>query len=279
MSFMWNTSILPILAFMRHANFPEDAIVSYSLFFKAQILPLLCPPETVTYPSWMTDDHTPLEFSLAIGKTGDPLVRFAVEPSVLPSTGDRSISSLRKILQRLSFSLAIKPDFDLDWFNICAEEVLLADTQQAPQPKGHPVSETFLGFDCSHYSATIKVYFMPRIRALVTKETPDEMMARLTSRLGLEKPWAKVTHFLSHFLLEDRPGIEIVAVDCVQAAQNRLKIYFRTDILSYSHMEYFLTLGDALPATEVAASLQNARRLWATLTEHPPNHRDTFRQA
>ena len=90
-------------------------------------------------------------------------------------------------------------------------------------------------------------------------------MTRVTSRLGLEKPWAKITHFLSRFLPGDRPEVEIVAVDCVPGAKNRLKIYFRTDILSYSHMEYFLTLAGAL-SSDVSAGLHNARFLWAAMT-------------
>ncbi|KAF7329012.1 Pyr-redox-2 domain-containing protein [Mycena venus] len=271
MSFWWNTVALPIIAFMRHAHFPEDATQSYSLFLQAEILPLLGPdpsPESGSpaYPSWMTDDNTPLEFSLVFQKTGEPLVRFAIEPSALPLAGDRTIKTLRNTLHRLSLSLAMKPQFNLSWFDICAEELLLADIQQPPEHMGHPVSETFIGFDCSHYSAAMKVYFMPRIRALVTEESPEEMLTRTTSRLGLEKPWQKIEHFLSRFLPGDRPEIDIVAVDCVPGAKNRLKIYIRTDILSYSHLECFLTLGGTLPSADVSAGLRNARLLWAAMT-------------
>lgn len=106
---------------------------------------------------------------------------------------------------------------------------------------------------------------MPRIRTLITKETPLEMMGRLTRRMGLEKSWAKILHFLSHFLPGDCPEIEIVAIDCVPGAKNRLKIYFRTDILSYSHMEYFLTLGGAI--TDITAALHKAKVLWKAMTQ------------
>ncbi len=112
----------------------------------------------------------------------------------------------------------------------------------------------------------MKVYFVPRIRALVTNESPEEMMAKTTARLGVDKPWARITDFLSRFLPGDRPEIEIVAVDCVPSAQNRLKIYFRTNLLSYAHMEYFLTLGGTLSSTELSAGLHKARELWDTLT-------------
>ncbi|KAJ7033904.1 tryptophan dimethylallyltransferase-domain-containing protein [Mycena alexandri] len=265
MSFWWNTSILPIVAFMREANYPEDAVQSYTLFFQAEILPLLAPPESA-YPSWMTDDHTPLELSLAFGKTGDPLVRFAIEASALPHAGDRSIRTLRNALQRLSLSLVMKPEFNLDWFDICAEELLLADTQQPLESKGHPVSETFIGFDCDHYSAGMKIYFAPCIRALVTKESPEQMLAQLAPRLGLETPWTKITQFLSRFPPGVRPEIEIVAVDCVPGVQNRLKIYFRTDLVSYAQLEYFITLGGALPSADVAAGLEKASLLWDAFT-------------
>ncbi|KAJ7310851.1 tryptophan dimethylallyltransferase-domain-containing protein [Mycena albidolilacea] len=251
---------------MRHANYPDDAVQSYTLFFKAEILPLLGPSGKLRHPSWMTDDHTPLEFSLVLGRTGELSVRFAIETSALSVAGDCSIRSFRNTLLRLSFALTMKPDFDLDWFDVCAEELLLADSQQRPEYMGHPVSETFIGFDCTHYSAALKVYFMPRIRALVTKESPEEMMTRLTSRLGLDKPWAKITRFLSRFLPGDGPKIDIVAVDCVPGAQNRIKIYFRTDLLSFSHMEYLLTLGGSLASADVST----ARLLWTALTDGTP---------
>lgn len=112
----------------------------------------------------------------------------------------------------------------------------------------------------------MKVYFMPRVRTLVTKESPEDMLTHVTSRLGLEKPWAKIMHFLSRFVPGDRPSIEIVAVDCVPSAQNRLKIYFRTDILSYAHMEFFLSLGGTLSSTDVSTGLNIARLLWTSIT-------------
>jgi hypothetical protein len=145
MPFWWNTSALPIIAFMRFTNYPEDAIQLYILFFQAEILSILGPSQPPIYPSWMTDDHTPLEFSLVLGKSGDTLIRFAIEPSALPLAGDRSIGTLRNLLQRLSSSLIMKPDFSLDWFDICAQELLLADTLHPRKDTGQPLPEPFIG--------------------------------------------------------------------------------------------------------------------------------------
>ncbi|KAJ6471943.1 tryptophan dimethylallyltransferase-domain-containing protein [Mycena sanguinolenta] len=268
MSLWWNATLLPIISFMRHAGYPEDAVQSYNLFFRAKILPLLGPPGC-SYPSWMTDDHTPLEFSLTRGSTSELLVRFAIEPSALPLAGDRSVGTLRNTLQSLSLSLDMKPDFDLEWFDICAKHLLLADVHSLPEHMDHcPVSEVFIGFDCAHYSAAMKVYFMPRIRALATKESSEDMLTLATTGMGLEKPWMEVIRFLSRFALNDRPEIEIVAVDCVPGAKNRLKIYFRTHLLSYAHMEDFLTLGGAL--SDVSVGLRKARLLWNAMTSGTP---------
>ncbi|KAF7371204.1 Pyr-redox-2 domain-containing protein [Mycena sanguinolenta] len=270
MSFWWNTTLLPIISFMRHANYPEEAVQSYTLFFRAKILPLLGSPECSAYPSWMTDDHTPLEFSLARGNAGELLVRFAIEPSALALVGDRSVETLRNTLESLSLSLDMEPDFDLDWFDICAQELLLADAHSLPEQMDHPVSEIFIGFDCAYYSAAMKVYFMPRIRALATGQSPEEMLMLSTARMGLKKPWAEITRFLSHFVSNDRPEIEIVAVDCVPGAKNRLKIYFRTHLLSYAHMENLLTLGGALCSSDVSVGLRKARLLWNAMTAGTP---------
>ncbi|KAJ7480186.1 aromatic prenyltransferase [Mycena galericulata] len=265
MSIWWDTVGLPIISFMRHAKYPEDAVHAYTSLLLNEILPLL-EPDNPAHPSWMTDDHTPVEFSLILGKTTKSSVRFAFEPSALPLAGERSITVLRHTLEHLASVFPMKPKFNLDWFDICTEELLLPDAQKRNNPKDHPVSEIFLGFDCAQYSGIMKVYFMPRIRSFVWNESPEEMMKRVTDRLGLAKPWAKISQFLSRFFPGDRPGIEIVAIDCVPGSLNRLKIYFRTNLLSHSHMEYFLTLGGALSTPEFAAGLQNAKLAWNAMT-------------
>ncbi|KAJ7640162.1 aromatic prenyltransferase [Mycena rosella] len=247
---------------MRRAKYPEDAVQSYTVFLRNENLPLLGPCTTPAYPSWMNDDHTPVEFSLILREASKSLVWFTFEPSTLPLAGDRSITTLRRTLERLSFHLEMQPQFDLEWFDICAEELLLAETQ------GSNCAQYFgfnflKGLDCAHHSAIAKVYFMPRIRTLVSNETSVELLQRMTYRMDLVTPWEKISCFLARFLPGDRPEIEIVAVDCVPCAQNRLKIYFRTDILSYTHMKYFLTLGRSLSAT----GLRNAQLMWSAITQ------------
>ncbi|KAJ7148007.1 aromatic prenyltransferase [Mycena filopes] len=252
---------------MRYAKYPQDAIDAYTSLLLEQILPLLDPGKVAgaaTYPSWMTDDHTPVEFSLILGRPTKASVRFAFEPSALPQAGENSIVALRHTLERLAAAFPMEPKFDLEWFDICAEQLLLPGAEQRPGDKAHPVSETFIGFDCGHYSGTMKVYFMPRIRSLVSKESTEDMMKQLSDRLGLEKPWSNISQFLAQFLPADRPRIDIVAIDCVPGAKNRLKIYFRTHLLSCSHMEHFLTLGGALP--DVSTGLNTARLLWNAMT-------------
>ncbi|KAJ7458489.1 aromatic prenyltransferase, partial [Mycena latifolia] len=277
--FWWNTVALPILSFMRRANYPEDAVQAYTLFFRNEIVPLLSPCLTPLYPSWMTDDHTPVEFSLILGETTKSSVRFTVEPTALARAGDRSTATLRRTLERLSSHLGMKPQFDLEWFDICGEELLVTEAQpESAKDANQPIDDIFLGFDCAHSSVTAKAYFMPRIRPRVFKESTLGMMDRLTSRMGLATPWAQVSHFLARFLPGDCPEIEIVAVDCVPGTQNRLKIYFRADILSCAHMEYFLTLGGALSHAGVRAGMHNAQMMWGALTQAtaPPTQAPYF---
>jgi hypothetical protein len=39
----------------------------------------------------------------------------------------------------------MKPDFSLDWFDICAQELLLADTLHPRKDTGQPLPEPFIG--------------------------------------------------------------------------------------------------------------------------------------
>ncbi|KAK7050259.1 Pyr-redox-2 domain-containing protein [Favolaschia claudopus] len=270
MTSWWHTTILPIIAFMRQADYPEVAVQSYTAFFQAAVLPLLGPAgEKPLYASWMTDDHTPLEFSLIVAKTGERLIRFSIEPYVLAHSGDTYIGSLRDALLRLSVAITPTSPFSLDWFDICAEELLSIADMQVTKPGC--TSQTFIGFDCAHDSVSMKVYFIPRIRALATKELPEEMLARTVFRLQLEKPWEKIAQFLSRFLPGDQPEAEIVAVDCVPGHKNRLKIYFRTHIFSFSHLEFLLTLGGTVDPSDVSDGLHKAHTLWNAVTANGPS--------
>jgi DMATS type aromatic prenyltransferase len=98
----------------------------------------------------------------------------------------------------------------------------------------------------------------------------EDMMKRTTDRIGLGKPWSKVSQFLSScFLLGERPEIDIVAIDCVPGAENRLKIYFRADLVSYAQMENLITLGGMLSTADVSEGLRNAQLMWDAITEVP----------
>jgi DMATS type aromatic prenyltransferase len=101
-------------------------------------------------------------------------------------------------------------------------------------------------------------------------------MENTTNRLGLEKPWRKVSAFLSRFLPGDRPKIDIIAIDCVPGVKNRLKVYFRVDILSYPQLEYFLTLGATI---DVHQGLRNAQRVWDAMTQGPEDDAPSVQSA
>ncbi|KAJ7359179.1 aromatic prenyltransferase [Mycena albidolilacea] len=272
MSDWWTTIALPVIAFMRRQNYPAASLDAYALFWRNEILPLLGPCTTpVVYPSWITDDHTPVEFSVVLGSGTRSVLRFSFEPSALPLAGDRSLATLKRTLERLGCALTMESTLDLEWFDICADELLLGESQERVCTDQAPVSETSIGIDLAHRSANIKVYFMPRIRSLISQELPEDMISRTTERLGLHKPWAAILQFLSRFSPADRPNIDIVAIDCVPASRNRLKIYFRTDIASYAQMEYFLTLGGVLATQDIGAGLRNATLIWDTLTSVSEN--------
>jgi len=265
MSSWWNTIALPVITFMRRQNYPDGSLDVYAVFWRDEILPLLGPCKAPAYPSWITDDHTPVEFSAILGNGIKSSIRFSFEPSAVPLAGDRSRATLKRLLERLTCTLTMKSKFDLEWFDICADELLLSEGAERVLTDV-PVSETCIGIDCAHRSANVKVYFMPRVRSLISRETPEDMIKRTTDRMGLSKPWATILQFLFRFPPGDSPEIEIVAIDCVPAAKNRLKIYFRTDLGSYAQMEHFLTLGGMLPAADVSTGLCNAQLIWDAMT-------------
>ncbi|KAK6972169.1 hypothetical protein R3P38DRAFT_3240402 [Favolaschia claudopus] len=205
---------------------------SYTLLLQAEILPLLGHSDPAC-PSWMTDDHTPLEFSLVLAKTDELL-------------------SLRKVLTNLSNAMTMQLNFGLDWFDVCAEELLLGDTQSAPP----------------HMKNRIKIYFRTRISS---SSSPSVILSRARMSLPAIRSVADGVHTTSEnssLSLRELPK----NVGSFSMASKRPTISIKIDTTQELNREGAIGRKTNLIPLPCVSTFHHARRT-VTLIKHPIVHK------
>jgi tryptophan 7-dimethylallyltransferase len=118
-----------------------------------------------------------------------------------------------------------------------------------------------------------KVYFMPILqwvdRGVPTKDVVFDAMRACGGRHGrYDEPIAMLDDYLrSHAATSDGtpPVVEMVAIDCLNSADARIKVYLRTNANTLERAKRLLTLGGRLTGDIVDAGLDALSELWPIL--------------
>ena len=131
-----------------------------------------------------------------------------------------------------------------------------------------PRSQQFLAFDLKEQEVVLKAYFLPQRRvaqsglpSLDLIESAMQQMPCFTSEF--ETTWNVMLDYLRHDSVVDLET-EIVAIDCAEARNPRIKIYFRTRNTSLSSILDVTTLGGRLPALS-PQNERSLRELWVSV--------------
>lgn len=131
----------------------------------------------------------------------------------------------------------------------------------------------FIGFEYTMKGVVLKAYFMPEVlsaqisipkRALITNTIT--MLSR-EEKTDLITPWNRVLSFFDSLPAQFAPDPFMVAVDCVEARHNRVKVYVRTPLISLSTVQRFFTLdrsSDRLSGS-IKRALKRISLLWKLL--------------
>lgn len=209
-----------------------------------------------------TDDHTPIEVSWIANDDGTATVRYAIEPIDQDGTVSSKCAALRMIDE-------LKPmlqGLNLTWFNILNDALVYSQATSTPTAKH--ASQYFLGFDCAHSgTTTLKAYFMPEVRSAATGISKEQLVTNAMASLGmgLSTPWKATVDYFATLPEEVRPSVEIVATDCSDPLQSRIKVYVRARSTKYSDLEGLMTLGGALKGKNVSDAMASLQDLWETV--------------
>ena len=92
-----------------------------------------------------------------------------------------------------------------------------------------------------------------------------DMITSVINDLGMGFPWSKATSYFSTLPVEFKIEPMMAAVDCVSHAENRFKVYVRTQATHLSALCDILTLGGQLEGPAIDATLAKLRELWHAL--------------
>jgi DMATS type aromatic prenyltransferase len=106
---------------------------------------------------------------------------------------------------------------------------------------------------------------MPHMRAALEGVTDFRLVKTCMSELGFSDSWEPAASYLQSMPDLVRPSIAMVAVDCLEPAKNRIKVYVRTQSSSFSDIADLLTLGGLIADEYVCQTLSAMRHLWSLL--------------
>jgi tryptophan 7-dimethylallyltransferase len=286
----------PFIALLQFSGYGNILLAQYIYFVGAYVLPLLGPSPAEFQEqkpcSYMGDDHTPVELSLMLNPAGlSHVVRFTLEPldkDGNPTTSETWLNCLRELARRGNAK-----KFDLSWATICIDTLVQGGPVSACRSQhksqfsvgafivisSEASTECITGVDFTHHGIIAKAYFLPHVRSEMTGISQAELVSSCMANLGLERQWSYIASYLAAAPSNLQISPEIVAIDCLEPAQNRAKIYLRSSATNLGDLLDLSTLSGALHDDATLESAAAVSDIWDLLFDgakairsHNPSH-------
>ncbi|KAK3167957.1 hypothetical protein OEA41_004403 [Lepraria neglecta] len=227
------------------------------------------------WKSYMTDDHSPIEFSWNWrDSTKPPRIRCTIEaiPSEIDSIDPSNQEECVKLIRQLRVTL---PNNDWQLFDYFANAFRLrakstAEAVAQADNRGYR-SSMFLGFEFEKDRIVIKAYFAPVV------ETGDSVWkAIVRSVKALEHGQIEFLALLEldSFLAVSHEGIQLnvegLAIDYVPLRKSRLKIYARSSLTSFDSVRTYMTMGSVGTIPHSANLRSHVIRAWRPFLDKTP---------
>ncbi|KAF3388833.1 4-O-dimethylallyl-L-tyrosine synthase [Penicillium rolfsii] len=261
---------------LESAGYPSKSIQLHTNFFRTSVAPSLGPHPRGTgaptiWKSFMTDDCTPVELSWCWSTSLEtPTVRYSVEPiGRLAGQAADPINTAASI-RLLGETLPLARDLDL-YLHRYFQRALTSNTANCIDTTGAvtiPLSQTFMAFDLLEETVVAKQYYLPGWKALKEAKSKFSLVNNAIQNLpplagALLSSFDVFVEFLESFPTERRPTVEILAVDCLDPVQSRIKIYVRNRETTFKSVMKMLTFGGRSPKTQEEE--QMLRELWCAV--------------
>ncbi|KAJ6107428.1 hypothetical protein N7523_008751 [Penicillium sp. IBT 18751x] len=258
------------------AGYPSHSESIHTNFFHESVARSLGPHPRGSGPpngwkSFMTDDHTPVELSWCWSTSlATPTVRYSVEP-IGPSAG-QNVDPINTAasLRLLGNTLPLAPELDLHLHRHFQKSLLSRNEPIRRENNSSlvPQSQSFMAFDLLESTIVVKQYYLPGWRALAEGKTKLSVIKEAVQTLPAPGSCLKdsidmFNEFFDSFPEHLKPAIEIVAIDCLDPSQSRLKVYFRSNVTTLDSVIDILSLGGRAPKT--SNEEDSLRELWCSI--------------
>lgn len=282
--FWWQSTGIPFAILLEKAGYLIEEQIQHLRFYFEVIVPELGdgprPDGAVKHwQSFMTDHHSPVEFSWAWNRgTELPVIRFSFEP-IGEAAGTALDPSNQYAALRFMTNEHQVDGCDLMWFNHMWKSLIHFDephvfsrsvekclprvTESSPSHK----SRTFLAVELNKSGPMLKAYYMPVFKAAALGRSAMSVINDAISSLPCLPQGVRNGHKnLLDFLVSNRQGRsltpEIVATDCIAPEKSRVKIYMRSQFTSLESVIETLCLGDPAVRVRRRVALGEFTRLW-----------------
>lgn len=280
----WDENVGTALRTLMGGASYDAGTVQANLGFSSQIVaPCLGPrPMQGQAPLWksfMTDDFSPLEYSWSWEKA-TPIIRYCFEP-IGPLTGTTldpynhkaPMEWVNKIRPNLpSADWQLFTHFFEEFYHM--QEPALRDKGKILHsgPNQSSPSSIFVGFDLGRNGMVCKVYFVP-VKAEQTGQSRFAVLDHAIRTLPNFKDLVAYRHLYDFLPCREQMHIIGVAVDCVDPALSKLKIYFRSPTTTFASVRDVLTAGGSLTGW-TRQQMDKVRELWLKVLGLPSDFPD-----
>jgi len=196
-----------------------------------RVFDLLVPPgrRSTSLPSYVTDDHTPFEFSLVLGPVG---ARRTPELRVLAEPPDHDKGLAGTIASGRSLAKTLQKEHGAHLARLDAVDDLFLPAD----PQG-PFALWFAANLGPDGSPSFKVYLNPRVRG---PGRAGALVEEMLERLGMHDSWEVVSRASRRG--PDRDELRFVSLDLVDSPTARVKVYTFHHAASVGDLEHVMGL-------------------------------------
>ncbi|NUO49607.1 MAG: hypothetical protein HOV80_12190 [Polyangiaceae bacterium] len=196
-----------------------------------------------SWPSYVSDDHTPYEFSLLLGRDSAE-IRLMAEP--LPSGGASTVADTVTEAQRLRTIL--ERDFEVGFERFDK----IADLFLPPEPQG-AFAIWYAASFASSGAPSFKMYLNPAVRG---RDAAPQVVEQALDRLGLSSAFATVTRAFRRGPELDE--LRFFSIDLGNTREARVKVYGFHHEASVDDLAHVMTV---VPDSDGAAVRRFCRAL------------------
>jgi len=252
----WWQLLGPHLATLTEAaGYTFEEQVNVLLFLLSQAIPSVgSAPSTNSFAHWkslLTNDGSPFEYSWKWNqKSGKPEIRYCIE-AIGATAGKPDDPMNLKATDTLFENLArLLPGLNTVWLRHYIDSFDLARKKKNSQKQDDPISSMFVAFEHGKHDVVVKAYFLPSEDVDGGRPTFSTFDRAIRPISQDHRALDAVLEYVSTDKYGSTLAPDMLAIDCVEPSQSRLKLYAGSPKTSLESIISVMTLGGKIKNVE-----------------------------